>query len=330
MFDKADWKNIVVGGVAAAGGIVTVIWSLSYLLPANTPIGASDKWQAVAMLAIAVGIAFGVAAMLKFALSPLVQGSVPTSAPSTDADASLRGRLAPYVLTIGSIAVVLLALVLIIGFIVVAQLDTNTGGQAGPVKNKLDTLVMGVFATVLPVLATWVGTILAFYFGSENFRQAAQNTRDALSATAGRTITDVMKPYDRISRVELAPNGDPATVTAKEVVGKMSQATPRVIIFNSNRNPIYVIRASKMPANWITADYNEGSAITPDLTIQSYLSPENKADAEKRTFIADSETPEATLAAMVKKGVDDVFVTKDGQDTSPTLGWAASNDLLSK
>jgi hypothetical protein len=172
MFDKGDWKNMAVGGVAAAGGILTVIWSLSYLLPANTPVGggaqtgwtASDRWQAVAMLAIAVCIAFGVAAMLKFALSPLIQGSVATSAPSTDADASLRGRLAPYVLTIGSIAVVLLALVLIIGFVVVAQL-----GNVLPVRDKLDTLVMGVFATVLPVLATWVGTILAFYFGSENF-----------------------------------------------------------------------------------------------------------------------------------------------------------------
>jgi hypothetical protein len=329
MFDKVDWKNIVAGGVAAAGGIVTIIWSFRYLLPANTSgWTASDRWQAVAMLAIAVGIAFGVAAMLKFALAPLIQGSVPTSATSTDADASLRGRLAPYVLTIGSIAVVLLALVLIIGFVVVAQLGSVTS-----VNEKLDTLVMGVFATVLPVLATWVGTILAFYFGSENFRQAAQSTRDAIGATAGRTVTDVMNPYDRISRVEVAQNDAAANVTAKEVVGKMSQASPRVIIFNAHRNPIYVIRASRMPAAWITADYNEGPAITqtPTITIQTYLdSPENKTDAEKRTYIADSATPEAALAAMVQKGVDDLFVTKDGQDTSPTLGWATSNDLLSK
>jgi hypothetical protein len=192
---------------------------------------------------------------------------------------------------------------------------------------------MGVFATVLPVLATWVGTILAFYFGSENFRQAAQSTRDAISVTAGRTVIDVMKPYDRIARVEVAQDPDAANVTAKEVVGKMSQAAPRVIIFNAKRNPIYVIRASRMPSDWITRDYKEGSVITnnPNMTIQTYLnSPENQADAVKRAYIADNASPEAALAAMVQKGVDDLFVTKDGQDTSPTLGWAASNDLLSK
>ena len=33
---------------------------------------------------------------------------------------------------------------------------------------------------------------------------------------------------------------------------------------------------------------------------------------------------------MIKEGVDDVFITKDGQKTSRVLGWVTSHDLLNK
>src|SRR5438094_10043990 len=35
-----------------------------------------------------------------------------------------------------------------------------------------------VLSTVLPVIGTWVGTILAFYFGKENFETAAKRVAD--------------------------------------------------------------------------------------------------------------------------------------------------------
>ena len=44
---------------------------------------------------------------------------------------------------------------------------------------KIDTLLMGVFTAVLPVFATWVGTVLAFYFSNKSFRQAAKAAQEA-------------------------------------------------------------------------------------------------------------------------------------------------------
>ena len=35
-----------------------------------------------------------------------------------------------------------------------------------------------IFNIVLPVFASWVGTILAFYFGRENFESANQQVRE--------------------------------------------------------------------------------------------------------------------------------------------------------
>ena len=340
MSNTDDWKRIVVGGIAALGGIATIGWTLWYLTPVAATSGGStqpgwaalDRWQALGMLAVAVGIAFGVAAMLRFALAPLIAPS-PAAAPSADADITLRSRIAPIVLSIGSIAIVVLALGLIIAFVVLTILKVD------PVVTKIDTLLTGVFSTVLPVVATWVGTVLAFYFGSENFRQAAQNTREALSGQLApkSKITDVMIPFERIASLDADSKTAAGEIKIEDVINTMSEAATRVIIFNKGTQvPIYVIRSGipPMPDDWITADYKVGSSGAGKF-ITDYLAAvrdgkKNQDDAENFRFIAEDATPEAALALMAKEKVDDLFITKDGQPTSRVLGWVASHDLRPK
>jgi len=186
---KVGWPTIWVGILSAAGGLVTLLATISYVLGTGA---VTDKWQALAIIAGAVVIAFVVVAMFRFALAPLIAPR--PSAAGVDADAAVRSRIGPMVLLIGIVAIVVLALVLMISFAVLAQYQA-------PLKDKVDTLIGGVFSTVLPVIATWVGTVLAFYFGSENFRQAAQSTREALSDRLApkKKIGDpgVMVPYER-------------------------------------------------------------------------------------------------------------------------------------
>lgn len=162
---KDDYKPLVVGGLSALGGLAT-LGALFYIFRG---VASGNRWEALGTLAAAVVLAFAVAAMLRFALAPLI---APTpSAGAADADVAMRGRIAPLVLSIGSIAIVALAAALMISFVL---LSYQQAYQSALVP-KIDTLLTGVFSTVLPVVATWVGTVLAFYFGSENFRQAAQS-----------------------------------------------------------------------------------------------------------------------------------------------------------
>jgi hypothetical protein len=87
-----------------------------------------------------------------------------------------------------------------------------------------------------------------------------------------------------------------------------------------------------MPENWITGDYKEGPA-SKDKSIKDYLaadSGKNKDDALNFFFIDENATPEAALALMTKKKVDDLFITKDRNPTSRVLGWVAGYDFLKK
>ncbi|MBW1841809.1 MAG: hypothetical protein JRI75_08435, partial [Deltaproteobacteria bacterium] len=42
-----------------------------------------------------------------------------------------------------------------------------------------------VFATVLPLFGTWVGTLLAFYFSRENFESATRSVRKMAEGLTG-------------------------------------------------------------------------------------------------------------------------------------------------
>ena len=49
-------------------------------------------------------------------------------------------------------------------------------GAASFSKNESFGQVKDILGMLLPVLGTWVGTVLAFYFSKENFIAAAQQT----------------------------------------------------------------------------------------------------------------------------------------------------------
>ena len=80
-------------------------------------------------------------------------------------DEKLRGSIATKVLSYGTIVLgILAAIIIIAGIILIYQ----AGGD--PVKiDKALNLLTNIFYSLLPVIATWVGTVIAFYFGKANF-----------------------------------------------------------------------------------------------------------------------------------------------------------------
>src|SRR5262245_9265333 len=76
-----------------------------------------------------------------------------------DRDVATRGRLALWVAFGGMAAVALLATVAL-------ARDNN---------KAIDILTM-----VLPMIGTWVGTVLAFYFAKDNLLAATQSTKELL------------------------------------------------------------------------------------------------------------------------------------------------------
>src|SRR5262249_43905158 len=91
-----------------------------------------------------------------FGLAPLGRRmSPPATAPATThhPDAAVRRWITPIVFGVGSGAIIVLALGLVIAFTMLATEQNNT------IHQKIDTLLNGIFGAVLPIFATWVGTV---------------------------------------------------------------------------------------------------------------------------------------------------------------------------
>ena len=78
-----------------------------------------------------------------------------------------RGVIAQWVVIGSAVGLVLLSIV-----VIWAAKDKQG-------KELIETTRM-VYTSLLPLLGTWVGTVLAYYFSKDNFEAATKSTRDNL------------------------------------------------------------------------------------------------------------------------------------------------------
>jgi hypothetical protein len=291
--------------------------------------GAPLDWSSGMALILIAFFGFAIAAALRFAAGELF---APTQLPATaDGDTLLRGRLAPLVIGIGTAGILVVAVATLIGISV---------GQAEPPE---PAVYLGILSTVVPVFATWVGSVIAFYFSNESFRQAAQAS-GALKADDGdrESITSPtrMIPLAKITGIVLkgprkhpaesgadltkAPEGgdvypDKAEdVPMKDIVWMFSDTVSRVIIFDPQMRAVMVIRKKLVPPE-----------LTDGATVQAYLeAAQNKADAVNFKTVPETATVGESRAVMRLFNTADLFVTKTGAETDPVKGWVPDDKLL--
>jgi hypothetical protein len=304
--------------VAALGGIVSLAWLFWRLVPKGED---ATGWGTLAKLAVAVLLALAITAMLRFALAPLGGKSI-SIAPATtqtDPDAAVRRWITPIVFCVGSGAIILLALGLVIAFAVLA---TQPGSG---IEGKIDTLLNGIFGAVLPIFATWVGTVIAFYFTSSNFQEAARIAREATTAAAPQSnVLDRMIPYDKIAKIE-RPRAEAREVHMDEVVKLFSPPVTRVIVFDhATKQPIFIIRQKRVPADWFS---NPQTHTIDEYLKQTVEGRPNAEDAAQFEFIPQTANLDEARAKMTSANCVDLFVTASGQKTQPVLGWL-TDDLV--
>jgi len=116
------------------------------------------------------------------------------SSDSAEIDVQTRQKLAARIVTIGPIAIAVLSVV-----IVGAAAFTNAG-------TGLKESTQLVFTAVLPLVGTWVGTVLAFYFAKENFEAASRATKEILGIDEklkSILVSTVMIPISKIDAFKL-------------------------------------------------------------------------------------------------------------------------------
>lgn len=191
--------------------------------------------------------------------------------------------------------------------------------------------IKDLLSTLLPVLGTWVGTVLAFYFSSENFSEAQRQTRDLV-----RQLTPEQKLQETSAMEAMIPLEGPNT--AKLVLDR----TPKDILltdllqsFNStgrNRLPVldtkgavkFVLHRSLVD-KYLSAHMmaNEGARSPLQASLQDLLmDPEYQKMATAFEAVGRGDS-----LIVAKQKLDsirecaDIFVTEDGSKKGKAIGW---------
>lgn len=235
-------------------------------------------------------------------------------------DSAERQKLASR-LTVASVAGITL-----ISFAVIYFSPEDHRGEAGRY----------VMTGVLPLLGSWVATVLAYYFARENLR-AATNSISTLTSSQKDddrlgSIPVKDKMIDRTRIVALSDKFKPiADATIKDISSYLKErAVRRAPVFTDTGVVTHMVHTSTID-QYVRDQAAKGGKPFDELTFGGLLAEPALKTLLEKSFELVSET--ATMADAKAKmsanpSCEDVFVTKTGAAAEAVIGWVTDNAIL--
>jgi hypothetical protein len=220
----------------------------------------------------------------------------------------------------------LATIVVVVSLVAVALLGvmSTRKGDAGAAK---DILTM-----ILPMIGTWVGTVLAFYFGKEQLEAATRSvTAIARELTPEEKLRSLKVATKMIPRAEVKVfTEEPDKLKLLDAIAELDKAKKgnRLPILTTDGRPFQVIHRSIID-RFIAKSAAAGKTVDElrALTLADLLQDSDFKDLSKGTFAIVAQT--ATLADA-KRAMEslpwcqDVFVSQSGASAEPVVGWVTN------
>lgn len=251
---------------------------------------------------------------------------------------AFREKLGERLVFWGSIGLIALGITVIVGAAV-----ANANNPEGDAILQAAQLV---FTAILPLIGTWVGTILAFFYTRENFKDAAQSQLDLARLThdklVSKPIRDQMIPKSQIvsvianaGNVNAVPIGTIGATFAKN--GVNGRPVSRIVFLSETGVACGVLHKSTWNAVKVAA-MEAKQILDEKATAESVLDLPCDRDPGK-TFLeyiratmsfvrVDGTMADAKLAMQSVSGCQDAFVTQSGRPEEAVLGWLTDSEVL--
>lgn len=188
-----------------------------------------------------------------------------------------------------------------------------------------------VLSAVLPLLGSWVGTVLAYYFSRDNFEAASQslsNMVDKVSQTELKSVpvTERMIKVDEIFHKQESEINQ-KLVDILEKFDDSKEIWSRLPIFSNEKQIKGLVHRATIE-KFIMKNYRttDASQKIEDLTIMDILKdPEFK---DKYDVVSESSTLADAKEKMEQLTCKDVFITKSGKPDEPVIGWITNAIIM--
>ena len=245
-------------------------------------------------------------------------------ASAVDKDASQThpetGQIAKWVLSVSGGGIMVISIVVLVG--------------AWKTPEKFDDISQRVFNALLPLLGTWVGTVLAYYFSSKNFESASQSVERMVNLTTeqklGKLAVDKeMLRLDQITVFKIPQGKAEKDVFLKDLRPQLGGKITRLPILTDAGAVKYIIHQSGL-FKFIADQALAGKAgqidaltledLVKDAVIGNWVA--NIAFVSEQSTVAEAK---ATMEAL--PGCQDLVVTKTGRKDEPMIGWMTNVEI---
>jgi len=240
--------------------------------------------------------------------------------------------------------------------ITLGSINTIKADPFGSLLEK-NTALQSLYGTFLPLIGTWMGAVIAFYFGKENFEAANKNVQ----AMVQKIITsedklksikvsdaNVMIAIDNITdNKAIRPKTDFTIMVEADLLGffETNKNIERLPIMDDKYMIRYILHKSLITDFALNIKLDKikipSPATTPPtavsktldlITLDDLINKSNDGYKLSVTKSVEFVSKEGTLLEVQtkinnSKYCQDVFVTEDGSATKPVLGWITNNKV---
>lgn len=190
-----------------------------------------------------------------------------------------------------------------------------------------------ILTMVLPMIGTWVGTVLAFYFGKEQLEAATRSvTSIARELTPDEKLRSIKVIEKMIPRALMfVCSGEPSALKLLDSIAALEQANKgsRIPVLTKEDFPLLVVHRSTIDQFIVKATTDGKTADElKALTLDDLLHDQRSKELLDRSFAV---VPETSVLADVKRAMaslssqcQDAFVTRSGSRNEPVTGWVTN------
>ncbi len=199
------------------------------------------------------------------------------------------------------------------------------------------TIMQYAFGTLLPLWGTWIGTVLAYYFGKENFEAANKSIQQMVDKLTPDKKLESVKAKDVMIKLKDLKH---KTLEGKESLDKFKLSAiledlrkdgiRRLIILGYQDRAKYAIHrdliTNFIATQTLAAKTPEELAAVANLTLKDFYDKSPKdvqetIDNSVRFISEDASLLAAKKIMLQYTSCQDVFVTKNGQKDEAVEGW---------
>ena len=209
-----------------------------------------------------------------------------------------------------------------------------------------------MFNILLPVIGTWMGTLLAFYFSKDNFAAASQQAKDLAESMNGTDqilevlkVTDVMIRPNAAMLLVLDDLADFKKQSLTSLIKKMTESQSERMPILQKGTMKFIFLLYRTTIERFILGYTDSdikvNGKSPLQDLPKNLTVNDMFDSDyalfksiqnlKYGFLPITATLDKVKAAMEDNSIcQDVFITQNGNKDEKVEGWITNNLVIEK